>query len=429
MTKSSVKLVLGSRIRELRIQRNLSQKDLSFGICSVPALSQIENGKNKPAPNTLTQLAERLGVSVQELSGDLEDNAFNFDVIKMYIMARNYDAALTLMEEFDLEDLDVNRTFLIDIYKAEALMFTGDMDRAITILLPIKENPAIKGNSEVLAPLLNNIGNYYFLTHDWVNAYVNYRDAFLHAANREVDTFYYARIVYNLGNSCRLNGFYKESLEYLELAQSLYRSVFSTSDPRAVYSAALSLKCLGKLDAAKKMISQAISFYECQSNHEELNKARIQYAFDILRPTDPEAALAELQDIRKVYASQSDYVMSVFTCAKMMMLLVDQKNVEAAAVLLIESNIDVEKLQEDSIFLAYWYRVAGIVERSISRYDIALSYVRNSISLFRKFGIEKEAAESLEVLASIFEQQGDITSLVAVQKDLIDVLRHSRSGG
>ncbi|HEX2504810.1 MAG TPA: helix-turn-helix transcriptional regulator, partial [Gaiellaceae bacterium] len=53
---------LGDRVRQLRINRGLTQTDLAGDRFSKEYLSQIERGKTRPTPETVEWLASRLGV-------------------------------------------------------------------------------------------------------------------------------------------------------------------------------------------------------------------------------------------------------------------------------------------------------------------------------------------------------------------------------
>ena len=57
------------RIRRLRIERNMTQKDLAKGKYSVSYISALERGTVKISPRALQWIAEQLGVSVAELQG------------------------------------------------------------------------------------------------------------------------------------------------------------------------------------------------------------------------------------------------------------------------------------------------------------------------------------------------------------------------
>src|SRR3990170_920466 len=58
---------LGTRIRELRTGRGLTQSELAGDRCTKEYVSQIERGKTRPTAQTLEWLAERLGVDREYL--------------------------------------------------------------------------------------------------------------------------------------------------------------------------------------------------------------------------------------------------------------------------------------------------------------------------------------------------------------------------
>src|SRR5437763_6827111 len=55
--------VLGERIRRARVEKKISQRDLSSGLFTSAYLSSLELGKTRPTINTLEQLAGLLGKS------------------------------------------------------------------------------------------------------------------------------------------------------------------------------------------------------------------------------------------------------------------------------------------------------------------------------------------------------------------------------
>ena len=63
-------LHIGEKIRQLRNYSQLSQIDLVDGICSVPYLSKIENGKIKPSQKVLGQICKRLNIDIMILNMD-----------------------------------------------------------------------------------------------------------------------------------------------------------------------------------------------------------------------------------------------------------------------------------------------------------------------------------------------------------------------
>lgn len=97
---------LGSKIRTQRKELGMTQASLSEGIVTRNMLSRIENGDACPSLDTLTQLAERLGVSVGYLlderdDGSLIKNERLLSLIKNEFSEYNYVLALQYLENLD----------------------------------------------------------------------------------------------------------------------------------------------------------------------------------------------------------------------------------------------------------------------------------------------------------------------------------------
>ncbi|MYL39811.1 helix-turn-helix transcriptional regulator [Halobacillus litoralis] len=65
---------VGERIRHLRIHRQMSQSELVEGICSVPYLSRIENGKTNPSNQFLKKVSLKLNVNFEMFNNQNNDN-------------------------------------------------------------------------------------------------------------------------------------------------------------------------------------------------------------------------------------------------------------------------------------------------------------------------------------------------------------------
>src|SRR5919205_3498084 len=66
---------IGARLKRLRLERSLSQRDLSSPGVSYAYISRIEAGARTPSVKALRQLARKLGVSVEylETGRDIRD--------------------------------------------------------------------------------------------------------------------------------------------------------------------------------------------------------------------------------------------------------------------------------------------------------------------------------------------------------------------
>ena len=64
---------VGARVRALRLEHGLLQRDLAFDGCTAAYISRIEAGARVPSLQLLRQLGARLGVSADYLATGTED--------------------------------------------------------------------------------------------------------------------------------------------------------------------------------------------------------------------------------------------------------------------------------------------------------------------------------------------------------------------
>jgi transcriptional regulator with XRE-family HTH domain len=96
---------LGKRLRHLRVTRELTQEDVAAADVSVAYVSRIEAGQRRPGMRVLEGLAERLGVSVEEIldedrarraSSEQQDRVrLQLDYAELSLAAGQADQALT----------------------------------------------------------------------------------------------------------------------------------------------------------------------------------------------------------------------------------------------------------------------------------------------------------------------------------------------
>lgn len=66
---------IGARIRECRLAAGMTQEELAGDIITRNMLSMIESGKSTPSLETLSEICERLGVSVSRIFADEREDA------------------------------------------------------------------------------------------------------------------------------------------------------------------------------------------------------------------------------------------------------------------------------------------------------------------------------------------------------------------
>src|SRR6478672_4154447 len=132
---------LGARIRHLRRKRAMTQRDLSFDGCSYSYLARIEAGDRRPSPRVLIEIARRLGVPPEELTGEVssEQRSRSLEVLDAMMMIRleQYEQAEELLRGVMREaevDADVER--ISECYEGLAMISArrGDDAQALSLL-------------------------------------------------------------------------------------------------------------------------------------------------------------------------------------------------------------------------------------------------------------------------------------------------------
>ena len=97
-------VTLGSMIRDLRKRANLTQEELSLGICSSVSISRIETGVQMPSSKVLDALLSRLGTSTYQICNVYykSDRQLEFekeaDIAAEHMKNGKYDEAQQIMD-------------------------------------------------------------------------------------------------------------------------------------------------------------------------------------------------------------------------------------------------------------------------------------------------------------------------------------------
>ncbi len=125
---------LGEKIRYFRKVKNLSQQELSAGICSVPYLSKIENGVTEPSEEIQQHLAARLDIRLHTIN----ENELIQDYVKLFysLYQRDYQSAEqqyhTLLNS---RSQSVEEDILHKIFKSIYIMMAMEDTKEVSSLL------------------------------------------------------------------------------------------------------------------------------------------------------------------------------------------------------------------------------------------------------------------------------------------------------
>ncbi|MEI5907544.1 helix-turn-helix transcriptional regulator [Bacillus spongiae] len=143
---------VGERIRQLRIHKRLTQKNLVKDICSITYLSRIENGQINPSATFLNKISNRLGVDLEDL---YYANPSNIEKRILEII-HHYKEKEELIED-DLSYLHIQ---ILEMHPTEVyLKIFGVLLRFYTKSLNVEEAKTVYHLSNKLIP--DNVDNLY----------------------------------------------------------------------------------------------------------------------------------------------------------------------------------------------------------------------------------------------------------------------------
>lgn len=147
---------LGKRIRELRLQKDWSQEVLAKGICEPGMISQIETGRANPSPATLRLIAEKLEVTLHELTENAElglADKNKFAIAKTLLNSGQPASAIPLLKELaDSPNLEVP---IQQVRLTLAICYTGadQHDDALDLLRRLEESALFADDRELMTSI------------------------------------------------------------------------------------------------------------------------------------------------------------------------------------------------------------------------------------------------------------------------------------
>ncbi|WP_018348159.1 helix-turn-helix domain-containing protein [Longispora albida] len=142
---------LASRLRQLRLARGLSQRELAGDGYTREYLSMVESGRVRPSRDLLRYLAGRLGLDLAVLTGARERYAGLCAGGEEALAAGDYGRAAELFAE--AADCDVPEAAEAVCRRVTALALAGDLHRAIELgERLVAERPSARAYATLLMP-------------------------------------------------------------------------------------------------------------------------------------------------------------------------------------------------------------------------------------------------------------------------------------
>lgn len=99
-------LQIGKNIKSRRKELNITQKELSKGICTQSQISKIEKNEIIPLSNLLISIADKLNISIDQLVGHkVKSNSIDKLYFDKILLERDYNTLESILSHFTRSDL------------------------------------------------------------------------------------------------------------------------------------------------------------------------------------------------------------------------------------------------------------------------------------------------------------------------------------
>jgi transcriptional regulator with XRE-family HTH domain len=299
---------IGTRIRDLRVSKGMTQTALSGNGISSGYVSLIESGKRTPSDRMVREIADRLGVSVEEIlrSGEtprvdprLSDHArLDVNFAKMALANGNPAEAARIISRLQLDTLDNTTANDAASTLSQSLEQAGDMVGAVRVLRTLVERNREEQAWTALARAATTLTTMLIESGD-INAAVDVGRGCMAEIERA-----------GLAGSdehLRLGAIYMfalfgrgDTLSATEVVESLIKVADRVGTSRArgsvYWNAAIVAHRRGAVDEALRLTDRAVALLGEEDDSRDLPRLRMNYAWLLLHQENPDAvrALTEL---------------------------------------------------------------------------------------------------------------------------------------
>lgn len=420
---------LGARIRHLRRKRAMTQRDLSFDGCSYSYLARIEAGDRRPSPRVLAEIARRLDVTTEELTGEIstEQRSRSLEVLDALMMIRlgQYAEAEELLRGVLREaEVDADAERMSECYEGLGLIAVrrGRDEAAMELFeraLEIGDPPHPAQRPELYIEL----ARLHVAAGDTARAIALMNDC---AERLRAQP---ARDVAKLVRyTLLLSQAYSDAGDYGSAGSALAEALRDGAEEIDLASRARAYYSLSRLYAGNGQISQAIAYadralaiYELMDDNGALSDAHLLYAQNLLDAAETARATEHLSAARALLGAKpksSDLGFIVVEEARCALQLGERELAAVKAAegqLLLASGDASGRLGDAYLVLARLYDELGQVEQAESAYSAAIDaisgqpgWTRELAKAYRWYGKFLKRMGRAEAALEAFELAADL---------------------
>jgi transcriptional regulator with XRE-family HTH domain len=418
LARSIDPVVLGERVRTTRLRAGLTQAHVAADAVSVGYVSRIESGQRRPDPELLEAIAERLGVSAEELlvgvaPARVTELRVELDHAELGLATGSATQALEIVDRIladpaveDLPDLKREASYL----RAGALEATGDLQSAIILL---EDLGATSGADLAWIDGMTALSRCYRESGELGRAIEVGNQAGRLIEELELDGLDEAiRLSLSVAAAYYEQGDVDYAARLCQRAIARAEAVASPVAKAMAYWNSSAIESMrGNAEAALPMTRRALAVIEASEDARNIARLRTQLGIQQLQldPPLPAEALGVLShaadELTLTDAGPADLADNRLAQARARFLLGD---VEAARLQAEETAMSVRT--SIPLVAADAYALLGQIAAHEGALDLARSHFQEAVLLLSGVGADRSAAQLWFELAGLLESVGDTAS-------------------
>lgn len=420
---------LGARIRHYRRKRAMTQRDLSFDGCSYSYLARIEAGDRRPSPRVLYEIARRLDVSSEELTGETstEQRSQSLETLEAAMLIRqgHLEEASELLEGV-LQEAQVSADSERASEALEGLglvaLARGDYATAGPLLEQSLEATADADPGERTA-LYSGLVEVHAHTGDTARAMAVLENCLDRLRRSPVAdpakvvrySLWLSRSYAEAGDHTRAGAALSDALRHGDVRVDL------PSRAAAAFALARAHAANGRIDQAIRHTDRALALYDLRDDNRALRESHLVYAQALLDISDVTAAAGHLTAARGLLEAEpesSELGALEVEEARMALLSGDTETAAVKAVNAVEvlqAAADPRRIGDAYLVLARVQDELGELERAERSYNRAVEEFtatgnqRELAKAYRWFGKFLKRLGRADAALEAFELAADLT--------------------
>jgi transcriptional regulator with XRE-family HTH domain len=428
---------IGQRIKRLRKERGLSQRELATMTNVTDSwISQIEQDKAGASPDLLNRIATAFKVPIRDILLDQGNHMATVSRLKLAEVLleteQPNEADPIIAELLKESDLSHSDRLLLTVLLAECRYQQSHHQEALNTLLPFIESLESSNHHDThfLARTRNIIGNVYFTIQDFTNAHYNYLKAYEYTLCLETFDSLAARIALNLSVVLRKIGKVSSSDDYLKKSYEFFKQANDLQNLAKTYFQQ------GFLSLAKKDYSLATeSFESAKQLFHALNlqkhAAIVEHtiACKIIAPREPQLALNTLDKCITNFRKENDFPKTLLSLSKKATIQLTQKAGHDAFDTLSEA------LQLIETHALHQSPEAAETYKTLAQYSLvqddthaAIMHATRAAQIFEANGLITDQIHCLQIISQAYEQAGDYKNSLEYERQCSSLYQKLHKG-